>query len=411
VANWWYRRGGLGAMMLDEAAELERRGHEVVPFVANHPNNLHTPWSRYFPESFNTADLGAGMSIIEKSRAMARLIHNRAATDLFTALLDEVRPDLVHLHNAVRQLSPAILQPASRRGLPVVITQHDYALICPQGQLMKGGTRPCTPPNCSRGNPVPALAYRCIRGRFVPSAVAATEYAVHRLRQAYTGPDRWLLAPSHFAERTLLAAGFPSPRIRHLPNGVEPGPNPTAVPRTGGHILFAGRLVREKGLGVLLASARLLPDIPIVVAGDGLLKDSLRTEAPDSVRFVGEQTQDELRQLRASAVAVVSPSVWFENAPVTVLEAMRDGRPAIVTDIGGQPELVDEGTGMVVAPGNVPELANAISALWQDRALAERLGQAARARLVSQYTLEQHTDALETIYGEADVLTGGTNSA
>jgi len=410
VANWWYRRGGLGAMMLDEAAELERRGHEVLPFAAHHPNNVDTPWSRYFPESFNTADLGAGMSFADKARAATRLIHNGAATALFTRLLEEARPDLIHLHNAVRQLSPAILQPARRRGLPVVITQHDYALICPQGQLLKGDARPCTPPNCTRGNPLPVLAYRCIRGRFFPSAVAAAEYAVHRSRQAYTAPERLLLAPSHFAERMLLAAGFPEQRVCHLPNGIDPGHEPTAVPQFGGHILFAGRLVREKGLSVLLAAARLLPDVPIVVAGDGPLYRSLRSEAPESVRFVGEQPPDDLRRLREASVALVSPSIWYENAPMTVLEAMRDGRPAIVTGIGGQPELVEDGTGLIVPPGDARELANAISAVWQDRALAERLGQAARARLVALYSLERHVNALEGIYREAGELAAGGHS-
>lgn len=412
VANWWYRRGGLGAMMLDEAAELERRGHEVVPFAAHHPNNLDTPRSRYFPESFNTADVGAGMSLAEGIRATARLIHNRAATALFTELLEETRPDLVHLHNAVRQLSPAILQPAGRRGIPVVITQHDYALLCPQGQLMKGDARPCTPPDCTHGNPLPVLAYRCIRGRLLPSAVAAVEYAVHRSRQAYTAPERWLLVPSRFAERKLLASGFPERRVRYLPNGIDPGQEPTTVPQTGGHILFAGRLAREKGLDVLLAAARLLPDVPIVVAGDGPLRHSLESRAPVSVRFVGEQPADDLRRLQAASVALVSPSIWYENAPMTVLEAMRGGRPAIVTAIGGQPELVEEGTGLIVPPGDAHQLANAMRAVWQDRALAEQLGQAARARLVALYTLERHVSALEGIYREAVEPAGeGRNSS
>jgi glycosyltransferase involved in cell wall biosynthesis len=400
VSNWWYRRGGLGAMMLDEVAELERRGHEIVPFAARHPNNIDTPWSSYFPESFNTADLGTGMTFAQKARATARLIDNRAATASFVRLLEDARPDLVHLHNAVRQLSPAILRPARRRGLPVVITQHDYALLCPQGQLLKADRRPCTPPDCTRGNPIPVIAYRCIRGRLVPSAVAALEYAVHRSRHAYAAPERWLIAPSRFAEKTLLAAGFPAGRVRYLPNGIDPGPEPPAVPLSGGQVLFAGRLVREKGLGVLLAAASLLPDVPIVVAGDGPLRRSLESRAPSSVRFVGEQPPDDLAQLRAASVAHVSPSIWYENAPITVLEAMRAGRPSIVTSLGGQPELVED-SGLVVPPRNARELANAISAVWRDRALAERLGRAARARLVARYTLVQHVGALEAIYQDA----------
>ena len=67
VANWWYRRGGLGAVMLDEASALERRGHEIIPFAASHPDNLPTPWARYFPEFHETADMG-GLPWVRWSR-------------------------------------------------------------------------------------------------------------------------------------------------------------------------------------------------------------------------------------------------------------------------------------------------------------------------------------------------------
>ena len=401
VANWWYRRGGLGAMMLDEAGELERRGHTVVPFAAHHPLNLPTPWSRFFVESFNTADLGDGMSLRGKVRATARLIRNTEAARQFERLIEEAQPDLVHLHNAVRQLSPTILSVARRRGLPVLISQHDYALICPQGQLLKGDRHPCTPPNCTRGNPMPVILHRCIRGRFLPSVVAATEYGVHRARKSYSGPRPWLVAPSKFAADALRAAGFAPDRIKLVPNGVEPGGEPSAVPRGGGHFLYAGRLTREKGLDHLLAAAARVPELPVVIAGDGPLRTALEARAPSSVRFVGEQTGPSLAALRDDAVAVVSPSIWYENAPVTVLEAMRSGRPTIATRIGGQAELIADGCGIEVAPRDPDALATAMQELWVDRDRAQRLGTAARARLMDRFTLAHHVDGLEAVYREA----------
>ncbi len=173
------------------------------------------------------------------------------------------------------------------------------------------------------------------------------------------------------------------------------------MPYSGGHVLFAGRLAREKGLDVLLAAARLLPDVPVVIAGDGPIRGWLESDAPGSVRFLGDQTPDELRRLRADAVAQVSPSTWYENAPLTVLEAMRDGRPSIVSATGGQTEIVDGGSGLVVPPRAAVALADAIRTLWQNRSLAEQLGQAARQRLLASYTLDRHVSTLEGIYGEA----------
>jgi glycosyltransferase involved in cell wall biosynthesis len=401
VANWWYRRGGLGAVMLDEAAELERRGHEIIPFAARHPDNLSTPWSRYFPEFRETADLGAAMSIGSKATMAIRLVHNGEAGAAFARLLDDARPDVIHLHNVVRQLSPAILGSARRRRIPVVMTLHDYSLVCPQGLLLKGERVACTAPNCVRGNPLPAVLNRCIRRRLVPSTVAAIVYGVHRATKAYSASVQLMLAPSRFLESTLVEGGSAARKIRYLPNGIAPGEDPPSVPQSEGLVLFAGRVAGDKGLDVLLAAAHIIPEVPIVVAGDGPLRHVLETTAPRSVRFLGQQSPEDLRRLRADAVAIVSPSIWYENAPITVLEAMRDGRPTIVSAIGGQMELVDGGAGIAVRPRDPIALAEAIRLLWQDRRLANEMGRAGRARLLASYTLDQHVSELEAIYREA----------
>jgi glycosyltransferase involved in cell wall biosynthesis len=405
VANWWYRRGGLGAVMFDEAEELTRRGHEVIPFASNHQYNVETPWSRYFPEFRETADLGESMPLQYRVSTGIRLVRNSEAAASFARLLGDVRPNAIHLHNTVRQLSPAVLGVARRRRIPVVMTQHDYSLICPQGQLYKGERSACTAPNCVSGNPLAALAFRCIRRRAIPSAFVAAEYALHRSTGAYLDPVRLLLAPSHFVERSLLSGGVPEGKIRYLANGVAHGPEPNPVPASGGHILFAGRLAREKGLEVLLDAARSMPDVPIVVAGDGPLRRQLESSGPASVRFVGQQSPEDLHRLRVESLALVSPSTWYENAPIAVLEAMRDGRPVIVSSLGGQPELVEGGAGLVVQPKDPRALAAAIRYVWTDRAAAARMGEASRRRLLARYTLDHHVTELEAIYREVTGLT------
>lgn len=400
VANWWYRRGGLGAVMLDEAAALERRGHEIVPFASRHHENLATEWARYFPEFRETGNLGGSMPLTRRVSTALRLINNREAARSFALLLDDFHPHIVHLHSAARQLSPAILAVARRRRIPVVMSQHDYQLVCPQGYLLKGDREACKPPNCVHGNPVPSVVYRCVRRRLVPSAVAALEYGLHRARGAYSGRVDLLLAPSHFIEEILIDAGIPAARVRYLANGIDPGQDPPKLLVGGGHVLYAGRLSHEKGLGVLMEAIRSLPEIPLVIAGDGPIRAELERLAPPSVRFVGHVGGDELRRLRTQAVALVSPSIWYENAPISVLEGMRDARPVIVSAIGGQPELVEGGCGLLVPPGNAEALAGALSLLWHNRGLAARMGRTGRARLLASYSLDQHVSTLESIYRE-----------
>jgi glycosyltransferase involved in cell wall biosynthesis len=400
AANWWYRRGGLGAVMLDEATELGSRGHEVIPFAAAHPDNLATPWSTYFPAFTETAADGRGMSATERVRAAVDLVHDRAAGQAFGRLLDDVRPDLVHFHNPTRQLSPSVIGVAVKHDIPVLLTLHDYSVICPQGFLLKGGTVPCSPPNCVRGNTIHAVTNRCVHGSLAASGVASVEHLIHRALGSYTRRVTRFLAPSRFIAATVADAGVADARVTLLANGIRPGPEPGPLPTAGGHILYTGRLVHEKGVADLLAAARGMPEIPVVVAGDGPLRERLEAERSANVTFVGQRDPVELDALRDRAVAVVSPSIWFENAPLAVLEAMRAGRPVIATAIGGQPELLEGGCGILVAPGDVDGLAAAIRRLWNDRTEAAALGRTGRTRLRERYSLDGHIDGLLRIYGE-----------
>jgi glycosyltransferase involved in cell wall biosynthesis len=113
---------------------------------------------------------------------------------------------------------------------------------------------------------------------------------------------------------------------------------------------------------------------------------------------------DELMRLRAESVAVVSPSIWYENSPISVLEAMRDGRPVIATDIGGQSELVADGGGLVVPPSDADALAGAMFRLWDDRDASAAVGRAGRERLLTSFTLTEHVAKLEAIYDEVRAL-------
>ncbi|MBI2775669.1 MAG: glycosyltransferase family 4 protein [Chloroflexi bacterium] len=402
VANWWYRRGGLGGVMLDEAAWLTRRGHEILPFAAAHEANLETGTAHLFPRFVETSDLGQDLMPIDRLRAARAIIHNPEAAKRFGEFVRQARPDLVHVHGTLRQLSPSILGVARAAGLPIVMTIHDYGLVCPQGLLLKGGRAACISPNCVRGNPVFAIRYRCIKGSVAASALGAVEQLVHRSLGWYRDRVDLFIAPSRFLLNVVGGSGaIRREQLRHLPNGLAIGPTPSRVPDRGGHVLFVGRLVAEKGVNVLLEAARRLPAVPVVIAGDGPVREALTRAAPSNVTFTGHQDQMGLEDLRRRAVAVVSPSVWYENAPLSVLEAMHDGRPVVATDIGGQPELLEQGGGTLVPTGDAEGLAQAIADLWSDRTLAGRRGTDGHEAFMRRFTADRHVAGLEAIYGEA----------
>ncbi len=329
------------------------------------------------------------------------LVHSRRAARRFDALLTSVRPDLIHLHNPSRQLSPSILRVAARHTVPVVLTLHDYALICPQGQLFKGERAACTPPNCVRGNVIHAVSNRCIKGSTLLSVVGAIEHGAHRVSHAYGGHVAAMIAPSRYMVEMVRSTGVTDRPIHLIPNGIADVAR-MAAPSAGGHILFLGRLAREKGLDVLIRAAATVPDVQIVVAGDGPLRDDLESSSGSNVHFVGACQPDRLTELMAAAVAVVSPSVWYENAPLSIIEALRGGRPVIASDIGGQPELVDDRNGLLVPPGDADSLGAAMGQLWADRGRADAMGASARQRYLDAYTLDAHLRRLLAVY--ADVL-------
>jgi len=316
------------------------------------------------------------------------------------------RPDIVHAHNLWMRLSPAPLLTARRAGIPVVMTVHDYHLVCPRKWMITTADLPCETgfgPRC--------LVSNC-RGR--PEGWASLPY--NDLRWLKIGGHRRMLSawvdlfisPSeHLA--SWLASNMDVNDLVTVPNFTAapeqpPGP-PLGAPPS---ILFAGRLSREKGVHVLLEAMptvlREHSDALLTVAGDGPRRRDLEQMArslglEDRVRFLGRCSGDRLQDLYGETNLVVLPSLWMENCPVAVLEAMAHGRPVVATRIGGLPELVqDRVSGALFERGNAADLAAKILALFSDPNLVQAAGEQALLLHRTRFTPEIHIRRLEEIY-------------
>src|SRR5262249_38844878 len=156
------------------------------------------------------------------------------------------------------------------------------------------------------------------------------------------------------------------------------------------HALYAGRLSQEKGLEVLLAAARLVPEVRIVIAGSGPLEGSLRADCPASVSLVGHLDPGSLARVQAASAMSLLPSTCQEVGPYAALEAGAAGKPVVGSRIGGIPELVADGeTGLLVDPGDPVALAGAMRRLWHDPALAAGLGVRAKLRVRRDHSLSR----------------------
>ena len=365
--------GGAQTVVATTARVLEEAGHEVLTLAA--------------PE-----DAGAGVYSIASRRALARTVSER-------------RPDVAHLHNVYERLSLSVVDGLRARGVPTVLTLHDYRAVCPNGILLAPDGQ-CR--RCVSGTPAQAVRFGCLHGSRFASARAAAEVALNRYRRVYHSIDL-LVAPSRYLAAVMRDGGLPADRITVVPNAVDAAPTQRGPAPGEPRFVFAGRLAPAKGLATILSAARRLPDgIRITVLGHGRLSQSLRrAAAPLPVDLGGLAGPAGVRRALAQATAALVPSVWVENCPMGILEAGALGVPAIASDLGGMRELIDNGVdGRLVPPGDGRALAAAMAELAERPALAAELGAAAWRRVRARHATAAHRDAILGCYEHARSLGG-----
>lgn len=385
VSSFLHHRGGDSTCMFLEAAELEKRGHTVVPFAMRHPANVPSPWEVRFPPWLEVWSARGPARLAR----VAQAIWSPDAARALDALLRDHRPDVAHVHHLHRHLTPSVLPVLRAHGIPVAWTVHDYELICPSGHLYAAGA-PCT--RCRGHRYHEAVRLRCKRDDAWQSAAVALEKWVHARRGVWDLVDAFV-CPSRFLADRLVEFGVPAARVVHLPNGVAEAP---AGGEPGAYWLYAGRLSPEKGVDDLLAAAARLPDRELVLLGDGPMRPTLRP--PPNVRVVGAVPPEEVGAWLRGAGAVAVPSRWPENFPYAVLEAQMAARGVVATRVGGIPEQIDDGRdGVLIEPGDVAGLAGAVGGLLGDPRRAEGIGRAARARVLRERAVGGWIERVESL--------------
>lgn len=396
VHSFWHPRGGDTTSLAHQRAALLARGHQVVPFGARHPDNLPEPgderWSGW-------VDPAAGFTLARlwspaAARALDRVLRGRAARG--------APFDVAHVHHLHRHLTPAILPVLRANRVPVVWTLHDYELTCTTAHHYRAGA-PCF---ACDGHPAfsPALRNGCARSpegntpspvrQAMGTAGLVAEKVLHRLARAADHVDAFIAPSAYLAAR--VRPVLPQARIEHLPN---PLPVPPLAPGPRAGVLFAGRLVEEKGVLDVLAIARLLPDVSFTVLGDGPLRGALTSAGLPNLRAPGAVAGAGVGAALRSAAVVLVPSRWPENDPYAVTEAQAAGAVVVASALGGIPEQVRHGEdGVLCSAGAPAEWAAAIRALLENHADAARIGVRAHERVRSERDPARTAIALERLY-------------
>lgn len=299
--------------------------------------------------------------------------------------LEREKPDVVNIHNLYPFISPAALRECKKFGVPVVMTIHNFRLMCPTGLFMRDG-RPCE--LClQKGNEWGCVKYNCEHS-ILKSVGYAARNAVARIKRHYLDCVDHFACITDFQRRKLIEAGFPADKISLIPNSVDAQEIPMFD--VGSYVAYCGRISREKGVDAIIDVAKRHPEIPFRLAGavrDRELVESL----PANVELSGYLSGKSLKEFYSGARYFVMASRWYEGFPMAILEAAAYGKPMIAPDHGGFTEIIgagEEAIGILTEPANTESLEKAVTDLWHNPSKVRSLGNAAFNKLKNKYSVE-----------------------
>jgi glycosyltransferase involved in cell wall biosynthesis len=396
INNYYYRRAGAETVFFEHNRLFEDAGWEVVPFSMQHPLNQPSQWSDHFAEGDAAKEVG---SPIEKVSRAITAVYSADAARRIRCLIATIKPQLAHAHNIYHHLSPSVLVELRRRQIPIVMTLHDLKLVCPAYKMHTGGAI-CE--SCRGGAIRNVIKNRCIKNSVTLSTLVWLESTLHRALNLYMGTVTRFVVPSRFFLDKFAEWGVDTSRFVHIPNFVDVDSFGPGDAGPGDAFVYVGRLAPEKGIATLIKAAA-QARVRLRIVGTGPEEASLRrlaAETGSDAEFTGYLSGSALNQAIASARAVVVPSEWYENAPISVLEAGALGRPIIGANIGGIPELIRNGeTGFVFPSGNAESLVEVLAKVQRMPAAELRsLGSAGREWVRTQFSPAAYQQRMLHLY-------------
>jgi len=375
--NAYQHRGGEDMVVESEAALLHEYGHEVRVYARNNDALNHMP----------------------ASKAAANAVWSLRAGAEIEDICEHFRPDVIHVHNTFPLISPSLYWAASKKGVPVVQTLHNFRLLCPQAIFLREG-KICE--DCVGKPAWRSVVRKCYRNSAAQSAVLAGMLAVHRAIGTYKNRVTRYIALNGFSRDKYVEGGLPPQLFRIKPNFVRSDAPVRWEAREDG--LYVGRLSVEKGLDVLIQAVQDFDAVPLQIIGNGPLEAKVRQAF--GAHYLGFESLDSIMRRMRSARYLVVPSICYENSPRAIVEAFSCGLPVIASRLGALADMVRDGaTGLLFNPGDAFDLRAKIAWAQSHSDEMARMGRNARAEYEAKYTPERNHEILMDIYEDAIATT------
>ncbi len=339
VNKFHYKKGGSETYYFTLADALKAKGHEVIYFaMSDVDRNIQCEQEKYF---VSNSSINGGIK--SKLNMIMHIAYSKEAYVKMKELLVDEKPDLVILNLVHKQITLSIIDAIKEydERLPIFWTMHDLIAVCPSYTMLDGDGNICE--KCLDGNYKHCIKNKCIKGSALMSCLSVYEAEYIRMKKWYDKVDLFI-CPSEFYKRKLEESGFTNRKIIKLRNPLPISTKYEYNEKDDGYILYFGRLSKEKGVKTLIDAVK-NTEYKLFILGTGPIEQELKEYAKDysNIEFKGFQTGNALEEFVKNCRCVVLPSEWYENGPYSAMEAMAAGKPLIVSDNGGLPELVENG--------------------------------------------------------------------
>ena len=363
INNYHYPKGGADIIYLKTSRLLKEKGHQVINFSVKEPETIDNKYNQYFikapKERFDT-------TLLQKIMSIPGFIYSFQARKKLEQLIIAEKPNIAHLHIFFGRLTNSILPVLKKHKIPIIMTVHEYRMLCPTYLLKNKNNSSCE--KCANGNYLHCIYNKCNKDNLAYSIIMALECFIRDKFFSYQKYIDKFIFPSEFTlNKHLKYQGKYKKKFYKIYNFIDINKTvSTQNIKKENYYLYFGRLSEEKGIMTLLRTWKNFPNLNLKIVGSGVLKNDIvgyiEKNNLNNITLAGYLEGNKLKKTIQTAKYIIAPSECFETFGLSVAEGMILGTPVIAAKIGAYTELIThQKNGFLFTPRDINSLQKVIT--------------------------------------------------